>query len=36
MKLDSAAAFGMRLNIPAVTAVRFEPGEAFKRGKHNI
>jgi len=27
MKLDRAAAFGMRLNIPAGTAVRFEPGE---------
>ena len=27
MKLDRATAFGMRLNIPAGTAVRFEPGE---------
>lgn len=27
MKLDRAMAFGMRLNIPAGTAVRFEPGE---------
>lgn len=25
---DRAAAYGMRLNIPAGTAVRFEPGEA--------
>jgi urease subunit beta len=25
--LDRAAAYGMRLNIPAGTAVRFEPGE---------
>ena len=27
MKFDRAAAFGHRLNIPAGTAVRFEPGE---------
>jgi urease subunit beta len=27
MQLDRAAAFGMRLDIPAGTAVRFEPGE---------
>jgi urease beta subunit len=27
MKFDRAKAFGMRLNIPAGTAVRFEPGE---------
>lgn len=27
MKFDRAAAFCMRLNIPAGTAVRFEPGE---------
>ena len=27
MKFDRAAAFGMRLDIPAGTAVRFEPGE---------
>jgi urease subunit beta len=27
MQLDRAAAFGMRLNIAAGTAVRFEPGE---------
>ena len=28
LKFDRGAAFGMRLNIPAGTAVRFEPGEA--------
>jgi urease subunit beta len=27
MEFNRAAAFGMRLNIPAGTAVRFEPGE---------
>src|ERR1700754_3758038 len=27
MEFDRAKAFGMRLNIPAGTAVRFEPGE---------
>jgi urease subunit beta len=27
LAFDRAAAFGMRLNIPAGTAVRFEPGE---------
>lgn len=27
LHLDRAAAYGMRLNIPAGTAVRFEPGE---------
>jgi urease beta subunit len=27
MEFDRARAFGMRLNIPAGTAVRFEPGE---------
>ncbi|MEB3103371.1 urease subunit beta [Ferviditalea candida] len=27
MHFDRSAAFGMRLNIPAGTAVRFEPGE---------
>ncbi len=27
LSFDRAAAFGMRLNIPAGTAVRFEPGE---------
>lgn len=27
LKFDRAAAYGMRLNIPAGTAVRFEPGE---------
>ena len=27
MKFDREKAFGMRLNIPAGTAVRFEPGE---------
>jgi urease subunit beta len=27
LRLERAAAFGMRLNIPAGTAVRFEPGE---------
>ena len=27
MEFDRAAAFGMHLNIPATTAVRFEPGE---------
>lgn len=27
LKLDREAAFGMRLDIPAGTAVRFEPGE---------
>lgn len=27
LELDRAAAYGMRLNIPAGTAVRFEPGE---------
>jgi urease subunit gamma/beta len=26
MEFDRAAAFGMRLDIPAATAVRFEPG----------
>ena len=28
LSFDRAAAFGMRLNIPAGTAVRFEPGDA--------
>jgi len=28
LSFDREAAFGMRLNIPAGTAVRFEPGEA--------
>ena len=27
LRFDRAAAYGMRLNIPAGTAVRFEPGE---------
>ncbi len=27
MKFDRGAAYGMRLDIPAGTAVRFEPGE---------
>jgi len=27
LSFDRAAAFGMRLNVPAGTAVRFEPGE---------
>ena len=27
LRFDRAAAFGMRLNIPAGTSVRFEPGE---------
>src|SRR5204862_8157863 len=27
LKFDRATAYGMRLNIPAGTAVRFEPGE---------
>lgn len=27
MRFDRAKAFGMRLNVPAGTAVRFEPGE---------
>ena len=30
MEFDRAGAFGMRLNIPAGTAVRFEPGEEKK------
>jgi urease beta subunit len=30
LKFDRAAAFGMRLNIPAGTAVRFEPGDMKK------
>jgi urease beta subunit len=28
LRFDRAQAFGMRLNIPAGTAVRFEPGDA--------
>ena len=28
LRFDRAAAYGMRLNIPAGTAVRFEPGES--------
>ncbi len=28
LRFDRAKAFGMRLNIPAGTAVRFEPGDA--------
>jgi urease beta subunit len=28
LALDRAAAYGMRLNIPAGTAVRFEPGDS--------
>jgi urease beta subunit len=28
LRFDRAVAFGMRLNIPAGTAVRFEPGDA--------
>ncbi len=28
LRFDRAAAFGMRLNVPAGTAVRFEPGDA--------
>ena len=27
LEFDRAAAFGMHLNIPATTAIRFEPGE---------
>jgi urease subunit beta len=27
LEFDRAAAFGMRLNIPATTAIRFEPGD---------
>jgi urease beta subunit len=30
LRFDRAAAFGMRLNIPAGTAVRFEPGDSKK------
>ncbi len=30
LRFDRAAAFGMRLNIPAGTAVRFEPGDMKK------
>src|SRR5580704_7662769 len=30
LKFDRGAAFGMRLNIPAGTAVRFEPGDTKK------
>ena len=30
LRFDRAAAFGMRLNIPAGTAVRFEPGDEKK------
>ena len=30
MEFDRAKAFGMRLNIPAGTAVRFEPGEEIE------
>ena len=30
LRFERAAAFGMRLNIPAGTAVRFEPGDAKK------
>ena len=28
MRFDRSASFGMRLNIPAGTAVRFEPGDS--------
>ena len=28
LRFDRAQAFGMRLNVPAGTAVRFEPGDA--------
>ncbi|HUO33722.1 MAG TPA: urease subunit beta [Candidatus Acidoferrum sp.] len=30
LRFDRAAAFGLRLNIPAGTAVRFEPGDTKK------
>src|SRR6202047_2243295 len=30
LRFNRAAAFGMRLNIPAGTAVRFEPGDSKK------
>lgn len=30
LKFDRGSAFGMRLNIPAGTAVRFEPGDSKK------
>jgi urease beta subunit len=30
LRFDRSAAFGMRLNIPAGTAVRFEPGDTKK------
>ena len=30
LRFDRAAAYGMRLNIPAGTAVRFEPGDSKK------
>lgn len=30
LRFDRASAFGMRLNIPAGTAVRFEPGDTKK------
>ena len=32
LKFDRAAAYGMRLDIPAGTAVRFEPGETKSVG----
>src|ERR1700688_3071980 len=32
LRFDRAAAFGMRLNIPAGTAVRFEPRDSKKTG----
>ena len=42
MEFDREAAFGMHLNIPATTAIRFEPGEEKEvelvefAGKHRI
>lgn len=42
MEFDRKAAFGMRLNIPATTAIRFEPGEEKEvelveyAGKHRV
>src|SRR2546430_7964299 len=34
LRFDRAAAYGMRLNIPAGTAVRFEPGDSKRSEEH--
>ena len=36
MAFDRAAAFGMRLDVPSGSAVRFEPGQSRKGADHGL